>query len=115
MNSTISNKSPWFFIQFKSGLRYALYFMAISFVMGSIYGVFGGLLIEPALFTTSLVGMFCILNFIFAIIAAFINSIFFIFKKGIKSVFRYFGLSLGFALVFISYFYFLHLFKIEVF
>lgn len=114
MNTDISN-SPWFLVQFRSGLKYALYFMVISFVMGTIYGVFGGLFIEPALFATSLVGMFCILNFIFAILAAIVNSLLFIFRKGNKSVYRYFGLSLGFALVFLSYFYLLHLFKIEVF
>ncbi|WP_234736657.1 hypothetical protein [Tellurirhabdus bombi] len=105
----------WFAFQVKSGIRYALYFMAVGFVMGAIYGVFGGLIFEPALFATSLIGVFCIVNFLVAIPAVTLNLVLAVFKKSSRPIYRYFGLSLGFAIVYLLFFYGLHLAKINVF
>jgi hypothetical protein len=104
-----------FLHQVRSGIRYALYFAAIGFIMGIVYGLLAGLVFVPALFLVGVVGIFCILNFIVSLLAVLFNLLFAIFRKSSKQVFRYFGLSLGFAVVFLLYFYLIHLFKIEVF
>jgi hypothetical protein len=107
--------SPWFGTQVKAGARYALYFLVISFLMGVIYGAFGGLFFGAGLFAASMVGIFCILNFPVSLLAVLVNLLLAIFKKSSRSVYRYFGLSLGFAVVWLLYFYVLHLSHIEVF
>ncbi|GAB3793816.1 hypothetical protein GCM10028819_06080 [Spirosoma humi] len=105
----------WFTAQVKAGIRYALFFLIIAFAMGVLFGLFGGLLFQPGLFATSLVGIFCLMNFPFALLAALINLILAAFKRSLQPVYRYFGLSLGFAVVYLLYFYVLHLAHIEVF
>lgn len=105
----------WFTAHVKSGVRYALYFLGIAFVMGLVYGVFGGLVLEPGLFATSLVGIFCIINFPVSILAVLVNLVLALFKKSSPPVYRYFGLSLGFAIVYLAYFYAMHIVHVNVF
>lgn len=106
---------PWFLFQVRSGASYALYFMVIAFFMGAIYGAFGGLTLEPAFFSVSLVGIFCVLNFIVSVIATLLGAPLLMLRKDVTPLFRYFSLSLGFAVVYLTYFYLLHLLKLEVF
>lgn len=106
---------PWFLFQVKSGIRYALYFVVIGFAMGMIYGAFGGMLWVPAAFSVGVIGVFCVLNFIVALLALLVNGVLAIFRRSSKAVFRYFGLSFGFVLVFLIYFYLIHIFKLEIF
>jgi hypothetical protein len=116
-NVTVTTRPlfPWFTGQIKLGIYYALYFLGIGLIMGAVFGLFGGLVLQPALFAASLIGIFCLMNFPASIIAVLVNLILAIFKKSSRPIYRYFGLSLGFALVYITYFYLLHLLHINVF
>lgn len=106
---------PWFTTQVKLGIRYALYFLGIGFMMGAVYGVFGGLVFQPALFASSLIGIFCLMNFPISVLAMLVNLLLAMFRKSSRPIYRYAGLSLGFALVFLLYFYILHLVHINIF
>lgn len=106
---------PWFAVQIKAGIRYALYFLGIGFMMGAIYGAFGGLVFQPALFASSLIGIFCLMNFPISVLALLVNLLMAIFSKSSRPIYRYAGLSLGFALVYLLYFYALHLAHINIF
>lgn len=106
---------PWFTSQVKLGIRYGLYFLAVGFGMGAIYGLFGGLFLQPALFATSLIGIFCLMNFPASVVAILVNLLLALFKKSSRPVYRYFGLSLGFALVYLLFFYVLHVSHVSIF
>lgn len=115
MTTHASTSFSWFLLQVRAGIRYALYFMVIGFIMGMIYGLFGGVYIVPGLFAVALIGIFCVMNFVVALLAAIVNLILALIKKSNRRVFRYFGLSLGFVVVFLLFFYAIHIFQIEVF
>lgn len=114
-HSIVRSGFRWFLFQVRSGASYALCFIVIAFFMGVIYGAFGGLTLEPALFSVSLVGIFCVLNFTVSVIAALVSAPLLMLRKNVTPLFRYFGLSLGFAVVYLTYFYFMHLLKLEIF
>lgn len=103
----IQNIKPilhYFASHFILGVKYALYFMAVAAVMGFIYGAFGGIWIAPVFVSVSYVGIFVVINFVFAFIFGVLNLIPGIFGKGSQRLFRYFTFSLAFLLVFLAYF-----------
>jgi hypothetical protein len=104
MIARLKSSFSYFGNHFTAGIKYALYFMAVSAVMGFIYGAFGGIWIAPAFVAISYVGIFVTLNFVFALILGVINLFPALFKKGSKRLSRYFSFSLAFLLVFLTYF-----------
>jgi len=111
MQSTFHYFGRHFFL----GIRYALYFMAVSAVMGFIYGAFGGIWIAPAFVAVSYVGLIVVINFVFALVLGLLNLLPVIFGKGSKRLFRYFTFSLAFVLVFLAYFALLKFSGLKVF
>lgn len=105
----------WFLSQVVRGMRYALFFMVIGFFMGALYGVFAGLIMVPGMFAVSIIGLFCILNFLVALPVLTGNLLFLIFKRASQPVFLYTGLSTGFAVVFFAFFYIIHLLDLSIF
>ena len=53
---------------FKYGLKYGLIFLIGAVAMGFIYGLIGGVIFQPILFSIAAVGVFSSINFIFSII-----------------------------------------------
>ncbi|MEL7120444.1 MAG: hypothetical protein AAFO07_13420 [Bacteroidota bacterium] len=97
------------------GAKYALWFVLLGAVMGLIYGAFGGVLLQPALFSVAITGIMVVLNFIIALIVFLPNVLFMIFKRSSKLIHRYFGLSLGFLIVYLAFFALLKFSGLEVF
>jgi hypothetical protein len=85
---------------FAIGFKYAVIFWVVAGLMGVIYGLFGLMIWSPAIFSISLVGVFVILNFPFALIAFVINLFFLPFSKSSKVILRYFAYSVSFLVVF---------------
>jgi len=104
MNPGFNAFSIYFVSHFILGVKYAHYFMVASAIMGFIYGAFGGIWIAPALVAVSYVGIFVLINFVFAFVVGVLNLITSIFGKGSKRLSRYFSFSLAFLVVFLAYF-----------
>jgi len=86
------------------GIKYALYFLVVSAIMGFIYGAFGGIWLAPAFVAVSYVGIFVLINFVFAFVLGVLNLLPSIFGRGSKTLSRYFLFSLAFLVVFLAYF-----------
>jgi len=87
----------------KQGFRYALYVFLISMIMGALYGLVSGIIIQPALFTIAFSTVFVAINFAVALLVILFNIIFLApFGKGKLILIRYFGLSLSFVIVYLS-------------
>ncbi|MFT3824885.1 MAG: PepSY-associated TM helix domain-containing protein [Chitinophagaceae bacterium] len=92
----------YFFTNLQKGFKYALYTLGVTAVMGMLYGLFSGIVIEPAIFGIVFTTYLVIMNFIIALIVFLFNLIFLLpFKKGSRGVLRYFGLSLAFLLIYL--------------
>lgn len=99
---TAEEASKWkYFIQtMKSGFGYALWFILISAVMGALYGVISGIVIQPAVFTIAFCTILIAMNFAVSVICILFNTIFLLpFRKSSRSIIRYFALSLSFMLI----------------
>jgi len=72
--------------------------------MGFIYGAFGGIWLAPAFVAVSYVGIFVLINFVFAFVLGVLNLLPSIFGRGSKTLSRYFLFSLAFLVVFLAYF-----------
>jgi uncharacterized iron-regulated membrane protein len=93
----------YFLIQFKSGLKYAIVIIPISFIMGALYGLPSGIIIQPAIFVVAFSCVMVCLNFICALLSALFNILFLLpFKKGSHKVTRYFALSTAFLLCYLA-------------
>ena len=93
----------YFIVQFKFGLRYACLIIPISFIMGILYGLPAGIIIQPAVFVLAFTCILVCMNFIFALLAEIFNLIFLLpFKKGSYRLTRYFALSLAFLLCYVG-------------
>lgn len=93
----------YFIINFKSGLKYALIILPISFMMGALYGLPSGIIIQPAIFVVAFSCVMVCLNFICALLSEMFNIIFlFPFKKGSQKVTRYFALSTAFLICYLA-------------
>ncbi|GEP98019.1 PepSY-associated TM helix domain-containing protein [Chitinophaga cymbidii] len=96
----VASKS--FAVNMRAGFRYALWFVPVSAVMGALYGLFSGIVLQPAVFAIVYTAVFVMLNFVVALTVWCFNLIFLMpFRKGSHLVQRYFALSLSFAIVFI--------------
>lgn len=103
------SKSPlpklgrYFIIQFVSGLKYASVILPISFVMGALYGLPSGIIIQPAIFVVAFSCVMVCLNFICALLSEMFNILFlWPFKKGSRKVTRYFALSTAFLVCYLA-------------
>jgi len=104
MINGIKTSFIYFINHFSLGFKYAMYFMGAAAIMGFIYGAFGGIWVAPALVAVSYVGIFVLINFVFAFVVGVLNLISGIFGRGSKRLIRYFSFSLAFLMVFLAYF-----------
>lgn len=104
IKENIKSALCYFGNHFVLGAKYALVFMLAAALMGFIYGALGGIWVAPPFVSISYVGIFVVVNFVFALVLGLLNLLLGIFGKGSKRLFRYFTFSLAFALVFLSYF-----------
>ncbi|MEM7660323.1 MAG: hypothetical protein AAF399_29730 [Bacteroidota bacterium] len=89
---------------FRRGLIYALYFMLIAAVMGAVYGLISGVILQPALFSVAMVGVFVSVNAVIALLLALPMLGFRIFGRKMVAGERYLTFSLAFLVVFLPYF-----------
>lgn len=93
----------YFLIQFKSGLKYAMIILLISFIMGALYGLPSGIIIQPAIFVVAFSCVMVCLNFICALLSEIFNILFLLpFKKGSHKLTRYFALSTAFLVCYLA-------------
>lgn len=86
----------------KKGFQYAWWFVLIGAVMGALYGMFSGILIQPAVFVILFATVFVVLNFIVALISLLFYLLFMApFKVKGRPVWKYFAFSLSFLGVFL--------------
>ncbi|MGQ7854624.1 PepSY-associated TM helix domain-containing protein [Pedobacter sp. WC2501] len=106
----------YFLIQFKSGLKYAMIILLISFIMGALYGLPSGIIIQPAIFVVAFSCVMVCLNFICALLSEIFNIVFLLpFKKGSHKVTRYFALSTAFLVCYLAVYMVLLNMGLEVF
>ncbi|MBB6235467.1 putative iron-regulated membrane protein [Pedobacter sp. AK013] len=93
----------YFLIQFKLGLKYVLIIIPISFMMGALYGLPSGIIIQPAIFVMAFSCVMVCLNFICALLSEIFNILFLLpFKRGSHRVTRYFALSTAFFVCYLA-------------
>lgn len=100
----------------KLGIRYAMIFMLIAAAMGFIFGIFGGVILQPMLFSIVIVGIVVCMNFVISLIIVPLPMLLGkILKKKTNDIVRYFALSLGFFIVYFPVFVILRLLPFAVF
>ncbi|MFT4153453.1 PepSY-associated TM helix domain-containing protein [Parafilimonas sp.] len=93
--------AAFFAKQLKQSFKYAVWILLICAVMGALYGVVSGIVIQPAVFTIAYTAVLIIINFLIAMLCMLFNIIFLgPFKKGSRMLVKYFALSSGFFIVF---------------
>ncbi|WP_316824823.1 PepSY-associated TM helix domain-containing protein [Pedobacter miscanthi] len=93
----------YFLINFKSGFKYAAIILAISSIMGALYGLPSGIVIQPAIFVVAFSCVMVCLNFICALLSEIFNILFLVpFRKGSHKVTRYFALSAAFFICYLT-------------
>lgn len=99
---TVLSSGAYLLLHFKKGLKYGLWMLLIAACAGMLYGLIAGIFIQPALFTILFATLLISVNFLLAFILMFFNTIIFMpFKKGSRSVMRYFSWSFSIFMVFI--------------
>lgn len=94
--------AKYFTYYFKKGFKYALMLLAAAFLSGALYGVISGIVLQPGFFAVLYAGISITVNFVIALLVTIIVLIFLApFKKGGRSVYKYFSISLAFLLVFL--------------
>lgn len=103
--SNTTSAFTYFLQQLKKGFKYALWMLLITVIMGVLYGMLSGIIIQPAIFGIAFTTVLIAINFAIAFLCFLFNLIFLVpFKKGNRMLVRYFSLSLGFCVIFlISY------------
>lgn len=104
VESPVTRTGAWKYIalHYKKGISYALWTILFAFLMGGLYGLVSGIVLEPAVFSLIFTGILVTANFLVAFIVMLFNLIFLTpFKKGRRPVLKYFSLSLAFVSVFI--------------
>jgi uncharacterized iron-regulated membrane protein len=85
----------------KKGFRQALWVMAIGIIFGALYGLFSGLIVQPAVFAFAFTAVLVVANFIVALISFVFGLVFLApFRKMNRRVIKYFAVSLSFTIVF---------------
>lgn len=93
----------YFLLQFKSGIKYAAVILLVSFIMGALYGLPSGIIIQPAIFVVAFSAVMVCINFICSLLAELFNLLFLLpFKKGSHRVTRYFALSTAFLVCYLT-------------
>ncbi|SDM18534.1 hypothetical protein [Siphonobacter aquaeclarae] len=105
----------YFASQLRLGLRYAAWFAAIAAAFGFCYGLISGIVWQPAVFAVLFTGTLASLNFVVAVLCLLVHLGGLPFGKGSRRLVRYFGLSLGFFLVYLSFFGLIKLFNPSIF
>ena len=101
--ATLPKLGRYFLLQFKSGLKYAVVILPISFIMGALYGLPSGIVIQPAIFVIAFSSVMVCLNFLCALLSELFNILFLLpFKKGSHKVTRYFALSTAFLVCYLA-------------
>lgn len=94
--------SGYFGYYFKRSCRHAALLLACSFLAGALYGLLSGVIIQPALFAVLYTGICILVNFIVSMLAGLFNVIFLApFRKARRNIFKYFTISLAFAIIFL--------------
>ncbi|MEH3115424.1 PepSY-associated TM helix domain-containing protein [Pedobacter terrae] len=102
MEMQLPKPGKYFLINFKSGFKYALIILPISFLMGALYGLPSGIIIQPAIFVVAFSCVMVCLNFICALLSEMFNILFLLpFKKGSHKITRYFALSTAFLVCYL--------------
>lgn len=93
----------YFYKQFKGGLKYAIITLIVGFVMGLLYGLPSGLVLQPAVFVVAFATVMVALNFICASLGQLFNLLFLMpFKRGSYPLMRYFALSAAFVISYVG-------------
>ncbi|WP_052266017.1 PepSY-associated TM helix domain-containing protein [Pedobacter kyungheensis] len=93
----------YFVANFKVGFKYATVILLVSFIMGALYGLPSGIIIQPAVFVVAFSAVMVCLNFICALLAELFNLLFLLpFKKGSHRLTRYFALSAAFLVCYLA-------------
>lgn len=96
------SSGAYLLLHLKKGLKYGSWMLLIAAFAGVLYGVISGIIIQPALFTILFTALVVTVNFLVAFILMFFNTILFMpFKKGSRSIMRYFSWSFSIFMVFI--------------
>lgn len=103
----------YFASQLKKGFVYASWILPITFLSGGLYGLLGGIIWQPACFAVIFSSLLATINFIISLIVLLFNFLFLVpFKKGKRSILKYFAWSMGiFILYLIAYFVFSNICK----
>lgn len=92
----------YFWTHLKKGVVYASWFVLTGAIMGALYGMFSGIVIEPAVFTIVFAAIFVTANFVVALVSLLFYTLFLLpFRCNGRPVLKYFALSLSFFLVFL--------------
>ncbi len=89
---------------FKYGLKYGLIFLVGAVAMGFIYGLIGGVILQPILFSIAAVGIFSSINFIFSVVSLFVGLALYIAGKNPVVICKYVTISFAFMLVYLIFF-----------
>lgn len=93
----------YFVLNLKKGFKYAAWLVVLGLLMGALYGLIRGIVIQPAVFTLMFATVLVVLNFVIALIVWILNtSLLAPFRKASRGVIRYFALSLSFVVVFMG-------------
>ncbi|MCH2043242.1 MAG: hypothetical protein MK212_03820 [Saprospiraceae bacterium] len=92
------------FVQFKRGLKYALIFMVIAAIMGALFGLISGIILQPAIVSITFVGIFSAINYAVAILSLIPLLVLSLIGKKTVALKRYFALSSGFICVYLPLF-----------
>lgn len=85
----------------KSGFRYATITLVVTALLGVLYGLPSGIVMQPAILGIALSTIMVILNFVFSLMVVLGNIIFLSpFKRAKTNVFRYFAWSSAFAVTY---------------
>lgn len=98
----------FFLNELKKGFKYALWILPITFFSGGLYGLFVGILWQPACFAVIFCSFLATFNFSVALITLLFNLLFLVpLKRGKRYILRYFAWSMSIFVVYlIAYFFF---------
>lgn len=106
----------YFSFHYTKGIKYGLWTLLFSLIMGALYGAVSGILLQPAAFSLIFGGILVVANFLVAMIVFVFNLIFLApFKKGYRPIFKYFALSFAFFCLFVPVVVLINLSGINIF
>ena len=97
----------YFTLNARKGFRYALWFVLFAALSGALYGLFSGVIIQPAVFAVAFATILVVLHFLVALLCFLVHLLLLPLKRGSRMLIRYFYLSLSFLLVFLFFYWLL--------